>query len=464
MEAENKALKEDNAKLRDTLDKLVSQMADMNKKFDQILAENAALRRRLEDRTKPAEKSQEKNKEEIKSKAPAKPKQEEKEKDKKIDTAAIKETEKEKEASQKRQRKPENTTDTETEDGFEKAETRKARKARKRTSRLVVLQKKPEETEMETEETTKPEETSITGNIPAIVPTGERKTPEVPVWPTPRQTEDKPSEQGGSTNAVTHPKQTNPMSPPPIVVHDSKRWNEISRGLEARKIGYNKARLTRDGIYIYANNEEEWRKATRYMEEFRLEFHTFTLKKEIPLHAVIRGIPENVEDADVAADLTRQGFEVLECHRMTSRKTRQILPLFLVKVPKDQDKIYALRTCVNLIVRAEPQRINKKEIRQCHRCQYFGHAQRCCHATARCVKCGEQHETRECQKQREEPAKCANCLGAHPASYRGCRMFPKPRPSQSTGNRPRQTESQRPRQQTAQRKPAPKAQQTGGTS
>lgn len=43
------------------------------------------------------------------------------------------------------------------------------------------------------------------------------------------------------------------------------------------------------------------------------------------------------------------------------------------------------------------------------------------------MRCGANHHTAECKKPRDQPAKCANCEGAHPANYRGCPAFPKPK-------------------------------------
>ncbi|CAI6369153.1 unnamed protein product [Macrosiphum euphorbiae] len=37
-----------------------------------------------------------------------------------------------------------------------------------------------------------------------------------------------------------------------------------------------------------------------------------------------------------------------------------------------------------------------------------------------CVKCGSNHNTVNCVKSSELPAKCALCSGAHTANYKGC--------------------------------------------
>jgi len=39
------------------------------------------------------------------------------------------------------------------------------------------------------------------------------------------------------------------------------------------------------------------------------------------------------------------------------------------------------------------------------------------------VKCGEEHPTGTCEKSAQVPAKCANCQGEHPVSYKGCSKY-----------------------------------------
>lgn len=60
---------------------------------------------------------------------------------------------------------------------------------------------------------------------------------------------------------------------------------------------------------------------------------------------------------------------------------------------------------------------------QCHACQGFGHSSLHCGHTARCVKCGEQHFTKDCTKTPDLPPKCCNCGGEHTANYRKCPAF-----------------------------------------
>lgn len=57
------------------------------------------------------------------------------------------------------------------------------------------------------------------------------------------------------------------------------------------------------------------------------------------------------------------------------------------------------------------------------RCQRYGHTQKYCNHTFRCVKCAGTHSTDQCAKPPETPAKCIHCQGDHPANYKGCSAY-----------------------------------------
>jgi hypothetical protein len=66
-------------------------------------------------------------------------------------------------------------------------------------------------------------------------------------------------------------------------------------------------------------------------------------------------------------------------------------------------------------------------IRQCHRCQQYGHIGRTCSANSpKCVYCAGDHLSPDCQGKQDATLierKCANCGGAHAAWSRKCRDF-----------------------------------------
>jgi len=60
---------------------------------------------------------------------------------------------------------------------------------------------------------------------------------------------------------------------------------------------------------------------------------------------------------------------------------------------------------------------------QCMRCQLYGHTKSCCNRPCVCVKCGGQHSTESCKKDKTTPATCSLCGGDHPTNYKGCDYY-----------------------------------------
>src|SRR5204863_1177221 len=57
------------------------------------------------------------------------------------------------------------------------------------------------------------------------------------------------------------------------------------------------------------------------------------------------------------------------------------------------------------------------QIKQCFKCQAYGHKANVCTRKVKCGKCAQEHETRECQS---ETTQCANCKGSHHAWVNEC--------------------------------------------
>ncbi|KAJ8922704.1 hypothetical protein NQ315_007738 [Exocentrus adspersus] len=226
---------------------------------------------------------------------------------------------------------------------------------------------------------------------------------------------------------------------PPIVLRKQENWSHVSRLLKDRKANYVKAKMIGDNsIAITPATAADYRLITKVLEADKQEYHTYSLHEERNLRAVIRGIPTGISEEEIKADLVEQGFTVLSVHRMTSRRDKRTMPLVLVQVPTNQGNLLQVQRCCALVVRVEKQR-QATVATQCHRCQKFGHGQSRCTAQPKCVKCGADHETGRCEKSREEPARCANCSGPHPASYRGCPKYPKPAKKTAEAKKPAAT-------------------------
>ena len=107
------------------------------------------------------------------------------------------------------------------------------------------------------------------------------------------------------------------------------------------------------------------------------------------------------------------------------RQTKEPLNLFSVDLePADNNKdVYNITALQNKIILLELARVNKKQVPHCVRCQQYGHTRTYCNKPYACVKCGGSHNSSECVKQKDMPAKCALCGGNHPANYKGCEHY-----------------------------------------
>lgn len=198
-----------------------------------------------------------------------------------------------------------------------------------------------------------------------------------------------------------------------------------------RRISYTKAKLQGDGIRIHPTSKEDYQKLCRTLEELQAEYYRGQLPEERTLQVVMKGLPEETKAIDIANNLKDEGYHPSRVTKMTSRKTKKLLPMFMIQLPQEEDRIFRTTNCLGLAVRIEShQRI--QEATQCYNCQGFHHGQRTCYQSPRCVKCSGKHASRDCHKSNDQEATCANCGGPHPASYRGCPSCPAPPPARRT--------------------------------
>jgi hypothetical protein len=106
------------------------------------------------------------------------------------------------------------------------------------------------------------------------------------------------------------------------------------------------------------------------------------------------------------------------------KQTKDPLSLFFVDlVPQANNKeIFNLQVLGNSKITIEAPH-KRQNIVQCQRCQAYGHSKTYCTKPYQCVKCGGQHDSKDCTKPRHQPAKCALCGEDHPANYKGSSVY-----------------------------------------
>ncbi|KAK9737057.1 zinc finger associated protein [Popillia japonica] len=238
----------------------------------------------------------------------------------------------------------------------------------------------------------------------------------------------------GFQSTSSNADKTQPNSPsvvtaekiPPIVLREKSLWAKLSTEIKRRGINFSKAQNIPDGIRIFPSTEADYRAITKFFTNDKIPYHTYQLPSEKLLNVVLRSVPVEISERDIYNDLCERGFTPDSVIRLRRTRDKAPMPLVLVKIDKKHKSIYHLKEVLSLDVTVETLK-SRPTVGQCFRCQKFGHAQSRCTAPKRCVACAGDHEDDVCPRSKSEPATCANCGEEHPANYRGCSRFPKPR-------------------------------------
>ncbi|GFW67012.1 putative RNA-directed DNA polymerase from transposon X-element [Trichonephila clavipes] len=224
--------------------------------------------------------------------------------------------------------------------------------------------------------------------------------------------------------------------PPPVMMKITKTYREQ---VDTMKKYFPHLRLKTTGEYIklYSNTAEQNRAVKHTMKSLGYKFYVITPKNERPIKIVIKGFPKTADPENIKTDLEAEGFEPDKVTQLIGRRTKQKLPIFLVTLPRSIEnlKIFDLKTLAHLNITVDG--YNGKGVTQCYTCQNFHHNSDNCFLQPRCLKCGEEHLTKDCPiKQRLDTKFCINCqVYGHMANWHGCPCFPKPPKGAAKTNR-----------------------------
>ncbi|GFX47775.1 nucleic-acid-binding protein from transposon X-element [Trichonephila clavipes] len=178
-------------------------------------------------------------------------------------------------------------------------------------------------------------------------------------------------------------------------------------------------------LRVFPKTYLEHRKLQSYLAQKKMRSHTFEMADNKQLKAVIRGLPTDYDQKEIATELKGFGFEADHISILRNRKNNTNMPLFLVVLKRTQEnkEIFHVTNIGFFRVVVEPLKGSSMPP-QCYRCQEFYHHSRLCNRAPKCLKCSGGHLTAECKKSIKSPAKCANCGGPHPANFSGCPSNP----------------------------------------
>lgn len=212
------------------------------------------------------------------------------------------------------------------------------------------------------------------------------------------------------------------LKPPPIcfVARVKSHYRELCAKLDAISREYF-VQFAGEKTLVYFKNMRSYKQFIATYKN-KIPFYTYTPKCEKTHAYVIKGLPEDAEPLEIKQELLE--LEVKVHNVVKFRNTR--CPIYMCMTDKNVT-INELKTKARYLQRARvyyETHINKKALTQCKKCQTWGHATLNCHlGIERCVKCGQNHLSHQCNKDKNVPAKCANCGGDHPASSTECRIY-----------------------------------------
>ncbi|XP_045501455.1 uncharacterized protein LOC123698750 [Colias croceus] len=238
-----------------------------------------------------------------------------------------------------------------------------------------------------------------------------------------------PSAAAGTASAAPPTKQPNRY--PPLIVETLPDWPTHFRELK-KVLGHTpNGRPFGKGVRFIPKTDQEFRLIQRYLTQLEsntgISWFCYSLPAERSVKVAIRGLPANTEPALVETELRELGFTPEHVRAIPARPGRPGCLMF-AQLQRTPDLIPGIYEVSELLcmpgITIEAWR-GRKGPAQCHRCQQFRHSSQNCHRPIACVRCGENHSAKECQRPREEPPTCANCGGAHTANNATCPIFRK---------------------------------------
>ncbi|RZC36381.1 hypothetical protein BDFB_014404, partial [Asbolus verrucosus] len=152
-----------------------------------------------------------------------------------------------------------------------------------------------------------------------------------------------------------------------------------------------------------------------------MQYHTYATTENKTHGFVIRGLENNPEPEEIKNELVQQNIQVKEVYKM--KNTMKPMYLVITTANETIKSVEKKAPVVCYVVVRWEKHINKKGMTQCHRCQAWGHATGNCKVDPKCLKCGEKHETRQCNLNEDQDPKCANCGEKHTANSTDCKVY-----------------------------------------
>lgn len=181
---------------------------------------------------------------------------------------------------------------------------------------------------------------------------------------------------------------------------------------------------TKIGIQVTCHDQNSRQKLLNYINAHGIDSFTHQPPQERGFRVFIRHLHKSTPINWITDNLSQLGYTVRFAAVAVNHFSKLTYNAFTIELEKtpNVENILDLTTLGNQQIEVEKLTPQHKIV-QCYRCQLFGHTKNYCSRPYTCVKCAGSHKAGDCNKTSEEDAKCANCGGGHPASFRGCNAY-----------------------------------------
>ena len=140
---------------------------------------------------------------------------------------------------------------------------------------------------------------------------------------------------------------------------------------------------------------------------------------------VIENVHQSIQENEVKEELlNNNAMNVIKVLRITSRATGKPKLIRVISDSSNHVTVAVKHGVVKIgwvIHRCEPSK-EPPHVKQCFKCQKFGHSASDCKDELRCLRCVDKLTVKS-WNELKEGAKCANCGGSHATVYRGCPAY-----------------------------------------
>ncbi|UYV71898.1 hypothetical protein LAZ67_9000983 [Cordylochernes scorpioides] len=220
---------------------------------------------------------------------------------------------------------------------------------------------------------------------------------------TPPQVNEEDIDEDGPWTKVTHAKKPRI---PPVIAENVTDWKLLCQELKDLCTDKFQCTISGNKHIIKAKNISDFKKIREYVQKNNGGY-SYRLQEEKPLKVVLKGVTTAYKTEDIAIELATMGFTETSVKRLHRQSTKRPMNLVLVELPKNEHnkKIYGITELLYQKIAVESFRTTNR-VTQCFNCQGFGHGQLNCFLKPKCVKCAEEHHSKDCpRKSRQLPPK-----------------------------------------------------------